>query len=212
MQNQIDSILQNYGPGKPMPEGVITLIMYLMQEYGVQVTGLDAGLQSKVNQFFDKVHDLYAQLDAANGQPTAANESQATSAFLTDIANLSSALTSDGFFTSGAGSGMVQGIESALDTLKTLASKPGGLEALWQEYNGASSGAPSSQVGNPTDMNTMTMTLGQLTQQYTGLSKSVQAQTQSDASQLQTEQDTLNSFLKKLNSTILYMLQQQKTQ
>ena len=215
VQYQIDQIIEEYkGAGHVMPEGVVTFVMYLMQEYGLQVVGQDANIQTQVNQFFGQIHDLYNDLNNANGWSASSGGADPSIDFKNQLESLMSALTSDGFFTSGAGSSMVGQISGALSTLEGFVSAgngAGGLEAIWAEYNNTTN-TPGVSTGNPVNMNTITSTLGEVTQQYTGISKSVQAQTQSDSSQQSTEQDTMNNWLKKLNSTLLYMLQQQKTQ
>ncbi len=228
VQTQLQTIMAGYGPGNPMPEGVVTYVMYLMQEYGLQVVGQDANLQSNVNKYMGQIKELYTDLNSANGWTSASGTPDPSIDFKSTLDSLLHSLSTDTFFTSGQGNEMVSQITAALTGMEkwvTPGTTPisgegtigvsgqGGLEALWQEYNGTPGTASvTGTPGNPADMSSMNSYLGQITQQYTGLSASIKATTTSDSSTQSTEQDTMNNWLKKLNSTNLYFLQQQKTQ
>ncbi len=213
IQQQIDLILEEYKNGKPMPESVITYLMYLMQEYGLQVVGQDAKLQSNVNQYMGQIHELYNDLNAANGWSPSSGTPDPSIDFKNTLDSLLKSLSTDGFFTTGQGSQMASQIKEALSGLEGFVSGASGgagdLENLWARYNGTATGLTA---GDPAAMTSMTSYLGEITQQYTGLSASIKATTTSDSALQSTEQDTMNNWLKKLNSVNLYFLQQQKTQ
>jgi len=218
---QLKALVDKYkGKGHVMPEGVVTFVMYLMQEYGLQVVGQDANIQTKVNNYFGQIHTLYNDLNAANTWKASDGGTDPSVDFRNQLNSLLASMgighvngvTADPFFTKGAGESMVGQMSAALEGMEGFVNTGDGsgcLEALWSQYNGSN---PGVCAGDPTGMNSLTSLLGEITQQFTGISKSVQATTQSDSAQQSTEQSTLNNFLKKLNSCILYMLQQQKTQ
>lgn len=218
-------------PGEPLSVGAMTYLMYLMQQFGLQVVGLDANIQGQMNQFFNYIQDMNAQIHEANGSTSSENSlTSPTCAFKNDMNQLLDALTDPNnpnyqFFNGGAGSQLKSQIEAALNSVNniqietssftgTFSSDPNALEDMWKMYNGSAPtpGSTAAPTNDPAPMNTLMSQTGNLTQLYTGLSKAVQATTQSDASMQQTELGTLNNFLKKMNSWISMMIQQQKTQ
>lgn len=194
--------------GKPMTEGEMTYVMYLMQEYGLQVVGQDSNIQSQLNVYFGKVHELYTDLNNANGWDGKGVDP--TTAFASCLSYLLSSLSSDPFFSAadGGGHAMAAQMSAALEGM-TCYTSANGLENLWTQYNGSTTPVC---VGNPTAMNTLTSSLGETTQQYTGISKSQQAVTQTDSALQTTQMNTMSNYVKKNNSCILYIAGQSKTQ
>lgn len=210
VQTMIDTF---FGAHKgPLTEYESAYIMYLMQEYGAQVSGLDANMQDEMNKYFSGVQNLWSTLDDANttGAPPSGLDVQ----FENQISALVAELNKDPFFNSPSRDQMRNSMIGTLNSLETTVNNAeigchDGLYNLWQQYNPSTS---SASQGSPEAMQGLMRQLGEMNQQFTGESQAVAADTKSDVKMWQTEESTMNSWYKALNKCVMYMAQLQRTQ
>jgi len=208
VQYEIDEFLRGVAGQQPEPGGTRPVlsdyqsfyIMYLMQEYGAQVTGVDADTQDTMNGYFTNVQQLWNDLNSSDSTVSSADK---TADFYTQLSDIQTALSKDPYFKSSPGAeDMLTSIESTLSGISGTVSSGGGLEALWAQYNSGSGVTGQGQAGPMSDL---MRSLGQLNQQFTGESQAVAADTKADTQLWQTEQDVFNSWGKALNKCVNYM-------
>jgi hypothetical protein len=213
VQSDIRTFLKEIKNQKDSP-GVMTdyesfYVMYLMQEYGAQVTGIDAQTQNTMNGYFSKIQNLWNDLDGSNTGPGGADK---TADFNKQLAAIENQLKTDPYFNgpnaSPGAKNMLASIESTLSGISGTVSSNGGLNALWNNYN---SGTGETGQGQAGPMSDLMRSLGQINQQFTGESQAVAADTKADTQLWQTEQDVFNSWGKALNKCVNYMAQLQRT-
>jgi len=200
----------------PMSEYAEFYIMFLMQEYGAQVTGQDGQVQDKMNTYLTKIQDAWSELYSANGASTTGTNDQATQQFYNTLQSIMTQVQGDKWLNAGSRAQMAHSMESTISSISGIVSGAGSLSQMWQEYNSGNqyssgSGTPVNSANNPSAMSSLMRQLGELNQMFTGESQAVGAQTKSDMSQWQTEQDVMNNWAKALNKMALYFAQQQRT-
>lgn len=216
IQAEIDAFLKGH-------KGALTdyenfYIMYLMQEYGAQVTGQDAVLQGKMNSFLTQIQALWNDLYSADSSSMSGASGEAlTRDFNNKIGALLNSIKNDtSFFDTPAKQQMQASMESTLESISGIVAgasgsdSSNGLYNLWQEYN-SSGGASSTAQGDPSDMSNLMRQLGESNQQFTGESQAVAADTKSDVKLWQTEQDSFNNWGRTLAKCVNYMIQTQRT-
>jgi len=209
---QIRTFFANLKPGDRLSEYATFYIMYLMSQYGNQVVGVDANMQGGMNSYFNEVQDLWNQL---NSSQNAGNDPTTYNQFETDLANIRNQVLNDPFFKDPSRQGGANSILSTLDAIQNginaaIATDPSvanPLNYIWQQYN-----TSSKVLGtNPQPMNTLTQQLGQLNQLISGQSQTLQALTQNDVQMNQTENQTMNNYLKAIIQLVRYLTEAERT-
>ncbi len=96
----------------------LACVMYMMQEYGAQVTGVQANVQGAMNKYMDQIRNLWSDFYAADNSSCSGTSGQAlTSDFLTTIATMTAGINNDAFFNQAGNSGMKQTLLTTLDGL-----------------------------------------------------------------------------------------------
>jgi len=205
IQAQIKSLLSQVSKGHPLSMAQLNYVMSLCGTYRSDVVGNDAAELAQINKYFTYIQDLTTQLNNASTLSTSSVPAPANinNVFYNDVMKLSAAILTGHFFTKGAGSSLAPQISGALTNVLNAAfgqAGPGGwsygnanLQQLWLTTSGS-----NGVSGDPGPMNQLNQGLGSVSQIYTGVSKSAQAQIQSDNSILTAVNNAIASLEKKI--------------
>lgn len=204
VQQQINALLSEVQKGHPLSMAQINYVMSLCGTYRSDVVGNDAAELAQINKYFAYIQDLTTQVNNAADPSTSGDpDGGPTMKFFKDIRDLEKAVFGSHYFTKGAGSSLAAQITAALDNVMAAVfpkNAQGGytvsanaLQNIWIE----ASGSPGVS-GSPSAMSQLNQALGSVSQIYTGVSKSAQAQIQSDNSILTAVNNAIASMEKKI--------------
>ena len=203
----------------PLTEYENAFIMFLMQEYGAQVSGQDANMQSEMNKYFSGIQNLWTLLDSANNSSAGTAASAGLDAqFMAQAHKIYEQLNHDPFFNTPARDQMKVSMQATLANIEATVTSaepsgtPGeyGLYNLWVQYDPSIAGGTGT--GNPAQMNVLSRQLGEANAQFTGESQAVAADTKSDVKLWQTEQSTQNNYYKLISKLTQALASAQRTQ
>lgn len=199
----------------PLTEYQTAYVMFLMQEYGGATTMVQANNENEMNKYMDEIQQAWNILYSADNK--SASGSDLESQFIGQLEAILAQMKQDPFFTNNPqGPSMSASIVSTIKGLEKAVNDctpPAGMDKLfylWAQYNPQITGGPTSAQGQTTIMDGVMRQMGQMNQEFTGASQIVQANTQVCAKTWQTEQDTMNNFLKQLNKLISALTQSQR--
>lgn len=204
---------------KNMSTFELFLAMYLMQKFGEAQTGVQATLQTRMNQYFDKLQGLWKYFqDSYSPDPNMNNGeigADTYGRFLIELNALYDSVTKDDFFTKGEGKSIQKGLMSTLEDIMKQTNiaywqrdrhyeGKNPLWAIWQEYDPSIGGATGQ--GNPALMENFSRTMSALNTQLTTSNNWVAAVTKTVTSTWQAEQQNMTNFLDQLVKQIKSML------